>query len=83
MDPATLTLLNTLPALPPPLGVESNFENPYSQGPILTAVGSVIITLMMLFFSVRMYTKMFIQKKFSWDDCMCDLGQASREMHGG
>jgi len=31
---------------------------------------TVFITLMMLFFSVRMYTKLFIQKKVSWDDCM-------------
>lgn len=58
-----------VPAMLPPQGSVSNFDNPYNRGYILTAVGSLLISLMITFVAVRMYAKTRIQKKLWWDDC--------------
>lgn len=66
-DSATDTL--NPPALTLPRGLVSNFSNPYNRGYILTVVGSLLISLMIIFVGVRMYAKARIQKKWWWDDC--------------
>lgn len=65
-------VLNTLPALQPPAGVESNFVNPKGRGYILNTVASVLFCLMVCLFAIRVYTKLFIVRKLAWDDCKCD-----------
>lgn len=57
------------PAIAPPEGLVSNFKNPTNRGYIITTVGSVLISLMVIFFAVRIYAKAWIQKKLWWDDC--------------
>lgn len=66
VDPA---MLANFPALLPPDGVTSNFVDPYTRGPVITIVGSILIALMMIFVVVRIYTKTCINRKFHWDDC--------------
>ena len=57
------------PAGSPPSGVLPNLVNPYSNGPTLIAVGSVLVGLMLVFVAVRIYTKISIVGKSSPDDC--------------
>ena len=64
-----LAALAKTPALAPPPGVVPNFIDPYNQGPILLVIGSILLALMMILVTVRAYTKIFIQRKLSWDDC--------------
>ena len=62
--------LADIPAAPPPPGVIPNYVNPYSEGPVLIIVGSIFVAIMLLFVSVRIYTKVKIVGKSSPDDCM-------------
>ncbi len=62
------SVLNTLPALQPPAGVESNFVNPDDRGYILTTVATVLVCFMVCLFANRVYTKLFIIRKAGWDD---------------
>ncbi|KAL9134457.1 MAG: hypothetical protein Q9175_004359 [Cornicularia normoerica] len=64
-----LSVLNALPALPPPVGVESNFVNPEDRGYVLNSVATVLFCLMVCFFANRVYTRLFIIRKMGWDDC--------------
>lgn len=57
------------PAATPPPGVTPNFLDPYSKGPLLVGVGSVLLFLMLLSFGARIFTKYHIIMKRSWDDC--------------
>ena len=61
------------PAMQPPLGVIPNLVDPYNQGPTLIAVGSILLPIMTLFLLVRGYTKYYIIRKASWDDCSSHL----------
>ena len=63
------SVLNTLPALQPPEGVESNFVNPENRGYVQSSVATVLFSLMICLFANRVYTKLFIIRKVSWDDC--------------
>lgn len=71
-----LALLANYPAMLPPEGVTPNFVDPYTLGPIFVIVSSVLITIMMIFVVVRIYTRIFINRKLYWDDC-----QSSIEAH--
>lgn len=63
------SVLNTLPALQPPAGVESNFVDPENKGYVQISVATVLFSLMVCLFANRVYTKLFIIRKVSWDDC--------------
>ena len=65
------SVLDSLPALSPPPGVESNFVNPEDRGYILKSVATVLFCFMVCFFANRVYTKLFIIRKLGWDDCKC------------
>lgn len=71
MDPTKLPRvdLSKIPALPPPIGVESNFVNAYSIGPKLTTLSVIFLVLMGLSVSIRFYTKKFIKHSWGLDDC--------------
>lgn len=69
-DPARLL---GVPAAKPPAGVLPNHENPYSDGRVLIIVGSTLVAIMLLFVSVRFYTKVKIVGKSSADDCKFDF----------
>ena len=66
LDPS---LYASFPALEPPPGVVPNFIDPPDRGYTVIVVGAVLMALMVLFFMVRLYTKCFVSKRFSWDDC--------------
>ena len=69
-DPAKL---EGVPAALPPPGVVPSHVDPYSDGPVLIIVGSILVAVMLLFVSVRIYTKVKIVRKSSPDDCESDL----------
>lgn len=64
-------MLNSLPALQPPAGVQPNFVNPEDRGYISNSVATVLLCLMVSLFANRVYTKLFIIRKMGWDDCKC------------
>ena len=66
------TLLQ-LPALTPPPGVIPNFAHPMDRGPVLTIVNGILLALMMIFIALRVYTKLAIVRKISWDDLTVSL----------
>ena len=72
------SILNTRPALHPPAGVKSNFVNPEDRGDISNAVLTVLFCLMGCIFANRIYTKLFIVRKTSWDDCECASKRVER-----
>ena len=63
------SVLDTLPALQPPAGVQSNFVNPEDRGHVCTAITSVLFAFMLCLYANRVYTKLVIIRKVSWDDC--------------
>lgn len=64
----TLSLADVPAALPPP-GVRPNYVNPHSEAPLLIIMGSIFVAIMLLFVSVRIYTKIKVVGKSSPDDC--------------
>ncbi|KAH9862708.1 hypothetical protein J1614_010801 [Plenodomus biglobosus] len=65
-------LLATLPAASPPPGVVSNFDNPPSRANLLLGLTSAFFALAVISYSIRMYTKIRILRKVTWDDCKSD-----------
>ena len=63
------SVFDLIPVSQPPPGVESNFVNPEDEGYVMIAAGSVFIGLMLIFCMIRLYSKAFIVRRASWDDC--------------
>lgn len=61
--------LASIPAGKPPPGVIPNHFNPHSNGPVLIAVGSAVLGLMLVCVGIRGYTKLKIVGKITPDDC--------------
>ena len=59
-----------IPALPPPPGVTSNFENPESLAYRLFIVAIFFPVLAFAFLSLRLFSAAFILKKWHLDDGM-------------
>ncbi|CAD6591540.1 MAG: hypothetical protein ASARMPREDX12_005214 [Alectoria sarmentosa] len=74
--------LADIPAAPPPPGVIPNYVNPYSEGPVLIIVGSIFVAIMLLFVSVRIYTKVKIVGKSSPDDYTCVIAAVRNALQG-
>jgi hypothetical protein len=66
-----LSAFQHIPATIPPPGVTPDFENPESRGSVHIITGAVLLALMMLFYAIRIYAKVFVIKRFHWDDCKC------------
>ena len=58
-----------IPALAPPAGVLSNFNNPVSLAPSLVAVNAIFLSLMVIAVTIRIYSRRFIVHALGWDDC--------------
>lgn len=56
------------PALAAPEGVKSNFSTPYTRGPIIIAVGTVLFILVLVFAAARFYVSTFLLKKINLGD---------------
>ncbi|KAI9375556.1 hypothetical protein BJX61DRAFT_549254 [Aspergillus egyptiacus] len=65
--------LELQPAVPPPPGVESNFDDPPSRQPAIIAMLAVFVSLMLLAVLVRVYARARILKSWGWDDTTCIL----------
>ncbi|KAI0529835.1 hypothetical protein GGR58DRAFT_285465 [Xylaria digitata] len=57
-----------MPALPPPLNIEPDFDTPSSTLPLCYTISSFIITLCIIFVSIRMYVRTRIQRSPNPDD---------------
>jgi hypothetical protein len=58
------------PGMPPPPGVESNFEHPDREvGTFNIITQSLCITFTSIFFLLRMYIKIYIHKTLGREDC--------------
>lgn len=58
-----------IPVLKPPPGVTSNFINPSSSKNAIIIVNVILVTLMLGFVALRIYTKGFLTRSVAWDDC--------------
>ncbi|KAI0544893.1 hypothetical protein F4679DRAFT_589002 [Xylaria curta] len=71
------SLLEQIPALPPPPGVQSNFDNPETrEGPARIVVG-LTYGLMLIFLALRIYTRVRITNSLGIDDYLSVAAGAS------
>lgn len=61
--------LEHIPALPPPPGVQSNFENPETREGLAKIIVSLTYGLMLIFLAMRIYTRVRITNSLGIDDC--------------
>ncbi|KAH8163542.1 hypothetical protein CIB48_g4724 [Xylaria polymorpha] len=76
MDP------NTTPAIPPPLGQESNLIDPYTMAPQRIAVSVVALLLCVLSVAGRLYARILL-KKFNLDDSFTTIALIATEYGDG
>ncbi|KAF2875744.1 hypothetical protein BDV95DRAFT_562487 [Massariosphaeria phaeospora] len=71
--------LANIPALPPPPGVNSEFDNPTdTMVKPLKLVNLVFVSLATITVAVRLVTRKFIShQRLSWDDALCALAMVS------
>lgn len=69
-----------LPGLLPPANVYPNFVNPASQGKTYTSVATVLVVTMIVFVTIRQYTRLCIIRKLGWDDCTYKLARREAPM---
>ena len=69
MDGIPPAVLAVTPAGKPPPGVQSNFIDPYSEGPIMVVVGTLTTVMMLAFVSARLYSTSRITHSLGTEDC--------------
>lgn len=57
------------PALPPPEGVEPNFDNPPNESTLALGALFTCLSLATIFLLIRFYVRLFIVKKTHLGDC--------------
>lgn len=62
-------LLGTIPAAPPPQGITPDFVDPPSRSNLLLGLTSTFLGLAVISYVIRMYAKITIFRKVTWDDC--------------
>lgn len=60
--------LNT-PLMPPPDGVQSNYVDPEDQTIFIITSNVLCLVFVTVFVALRLYTKVFIARRISLDDC--------------
>ncbi|KAF2683303.1 hypothetical protein K458DRAFT_304781 [Lentithecium fluviatile CBS 122367] len=73
--------LAQMPAMAPPPGVESNLINPESIGYRQTITTSILLAIMMPFVFNRIYVKVWLVRKISWDDGTLLVGFLGTLLH--
>ena len=71
LTPAELAKYMKIPMGKPPPGVKPNYidpDRPLRGGLVASTVLGAVLTTSLVF--IRIYTRHFIIKKLSWDDCM-------------
>ena len=66
--------------MPPPPGVQSNFDNPPSLAVDLIVVNAVFLPLMTIAVGIRLYVRLFIANAPGWDDCRSLAKQAETKL---
>lgn len=66
-----------VPAIAPPPGVTSNFENPVSHDSVNIVFHTICISLATVFLVMRFYTRYFILHWLAWDDYLCAIAYVS------
>lgn len=61
-------VMQSQPLSPPPLGVIPNLDNPASRAYQIYIAAGICLPLITVFASLRLYAKVFILKKWTWDD---------------
>ncbi|CAG8982005.1 hypothetical protein HYALB_00004874 [Hymenoscyphus albidus] len=75
--PELLAFLGNTPAITPPPGVVSNFLDPENHGAAQVKATSVMLAVVLVFFLNRVYVKLFLTKKVTWDDGTISLAVLS------
>lgn len=75
MDYAMLDPTMT-PSRPPPTGVIPNFVHPASNAHISVIVTSIMLPLVLVFVSLRVYSNLWINRRFAGSDCKYSLPPA-------
>ncbi|KAI8944743.1 hypothetical protein F4801DRAFT_570613 [Xylaria longipes] len=71
------SLLEQIPALPPPPGVQSNFDNPETREGLAKIVVGLTYGLMVIFLALRIYTRVRITNSLGIDDYLSLAAGAS------
>lgn len=58
-----------VPAMAPPPGVLPNLKDPESRAYESIVTTAVCVSLMMPFFMLRLYSRIFVTRSLGWDDC--------------
>ncbi len=61
--------LEDIPGSPPPPGQLSNFLNPDSHAGLTIIICSIAMGLMVIFGILRVYSRIWIARSFTKDDC--------------
>lgn len=70
MSESFKAFLDTIPdPLPPPEGIEANYDAPNTNGTTFIIIAVIGILLATLFTAVRIYTKAVLTRSLGWDDC--------------
>jgi hypothetical protein len=67
-SPAEIAAFENYPLQPPPVGQTSDFINPETRGPAVIILCSVFVGIMWPLFMLRLYSKVWVIRKFGWDD---------------
>ena len=68
LTPREAKLASNQPLIPPPPGVTPNFTNPPDHGRLQIVVTSFLLGVTAVFLLSRVYLKVYIIKKYTWDD---------------
>ncbi|KAI4200551.1 MAG: hypothetical protein LQ346_002350 [Caloplaca aetnensis] len=71
----------SIPALTPPPGVTSNFDNPKTLKSSFVAVNASFLSLMVFVVAIRIYSRGVIARVLGWDDYTCIIGALCSIVH--
>ena len=68
-SPSVWESIQNEPLEPPPPGVGPNLVNPQSRAYEIYVAASVCLPLIAIFATMRIYARVGILKRWTWDDC--------------
>ena len=69
LPPINIEALLNGPGLAPPHGVIPNFIHPSGQQGVIIAANAICVAIATISLLIRMYTKVFLVKRYGWEDC--------------
>jgi hypothetical protein len=70
MSNTTMDMLE-MPALTPPVGMESEFSHPITLEAVILGIAVATSVLMVIAVSIRTYTKAVLLKEMNIEECQC------------